>query len=150
MLSTVEKVIILKTVAVFAQTPDNVLAEIAELLEEVDLTAGDSVFHKGDPGDGLYLIVYGRVQVQNGAQVLRQMGARDVFGEMALLDNEPRSASVSALEPTQLLRLGQAPFYELLSDQPEIATGIIHVLMHYIRTLNQRLSDLEPGMSGPS
>jgi CRP-like cAMP-binding protein len=60
---------------------------------------------------------------------------------MALLDKEPRSASIFAIEPTQLLRLAQAPFYELLSDRPEIATGIIHVLMGYIRNLNRRLAD---------
>ncbi len=133
MLSTIEKVIILKTVSVFAQTPDNVLADVADLLEEVMLDAGALVFQKGDRGDSLYLIVQGRVQVQDGDQILRQMGEREVFGEMALLDNEPRSASVSAIESTQLLRLAQAPFYELLSDRPEIATGIIRVLMGYIR-----------------
>jgi len=141
MLSTVEKVIILKTIGVFAQTPDNVLAEVAELLAEVVLVPGAAVFHKGDPGDSLYLIVYGRVQVRDGERVLRHMGEREVFGEMALLDKEPRSASIFAIEPTQLLRLTQAPFYELLWDRPEIATGIIHVLMGYIRNLNQRLAD---------
>lgn len=140
MLSTIEKVIILKTVSVFAQTPDAVLAEVAELLEEVGLDAEATVFRKGDPGDSLYLIVQGNVQVEDGDKVLRQMGAREVFGEMALLDNEPRSATIRTIEPAQLLRLSQSTFYELLADRPEIATGIIRVLMGYIRNLNQRLA----------
>jgi len=140
MLSTIEKVIILKTVSVFAQTPDAVLAEVADLLEEVALEADAVVFRKGDPGDSLYLIVQGKVQIEDGDQVLRQMGAREVFGEMALLDNEPRSATVRTIEPSQLLRLSQSTFYELLADRPEIATGIIRVLMGYIRNLNQRLA----------
>ncbi len=139
MLSTIEKVIILKTVSVFAQTPDAVLAEVAELLEEVALDADAVVFRQGDPGDSLYLIVRGKVQVEDSDRVLRQMGAREVFGEMALLDNEPRSASVRTIEPSQLLRLAQITFYELLADRPEIATGIIRVLMGYIRDLNHRL-----------
>lgn len=142
MLSIIEKVIILKTVSVFAQTPDAVLSEVAELLEEMALDSGAVVFQKGEPGDGLYLIVQGKVQVQDGSQVLRQMGEREVFGEMALLDNEPRSATVMTVEPTQLLRLAQTPFYELLAERPEIATGIIRVLMGYIRNLNQRLAEI--------
>lgn len=141
MLSTIEKVIILKTVNVFAQTPDAVLAEVADLLEEIALETDTIVFRKGDVGDSLYLIVQGRVQVEEGDKVLRQMGAREVFGEMALLDNEPRSASVRTIEPVQLLRLSQSTFYELLADRPEIATGIIRVLMGYIRSLNQRLAE---------
>lgn len=58
---------------------------------------------------------------------------RDVFSEMALLDPEPRLASVTAVEPTRLFRLAQAPFYELMADRPEVATGIIRVLTGHLR-----------------
>lgn len=140
MLTIVERVIILKTVSVFAQTPGDVLADVAALLEEVAVDAGAAVFHKGDPGDSLYMIVEGAVQVRDGEQVIRELGARDVFGEMALLDNAPRSASIIAVRPTQLLRLAQPAFYDLLMDRPEIASGVIRVLAGYVRNLNEQLA----------
>ncbi len=133
MLSTIEKVIILKTVTMFSQTPDNVLAEVANLLEEIDVSEGETIFKQGDQGDSLYVIVDGRVRVHDGERVINYLGERDMFGEMALLDAAPRLASVSAVEPTRLFRLDQGPFYELLNERPEIAIGIIRVLTHHLR-----------------
>jgi len=139
MLSIVERVIVLKTANVFAQTPADILAELAELLEEKSIDAGTTIFRKGDPGDSLYLIVDGAVEIRDGEHVLHEMHGREVFGEMALLDNEPRSATVVATEPTHMLWLAQQAFYDLLMDRPEIAAGIIRVLTGYVRKLNQRL-----------
>jgi len=133
MLSTVEKVLILKTVPVFNQTPDHVLAEVAGLLEEVDVSENESIFVKGETGDSLYVIVDGRVRVHDGDRVLNYLGERDVFGEMALLDPEPRSATVTALESTRLFRLDQMPFSELMEERPEISAGIIRVLTSRLR-----------------
>lgn len=150
MLSTIEKVIILKTVSVFSQTPDDVLAEVAELLEEVEAAEGETIFNKGDLGDSLYVIVDGKVRVHDGDRLLNYLGERDVFGEMALLDPEPRLASVTTVEPTRFFRLAQAPFYELMADRPEVATGIIRVLTGHLRarvrdlaTLDARVKELE-------
>jgi hypothetical protein len=133
MLSTVEKVLILKTVPVFHQTPDHVLAEVAGLLEEVDVSENENIFVQGDTGDSLYVIVDGKVRVHDGGRVLNYLGERDVFGEMALLDPEPRSATVTAMEPTRLFRLDQMPFYELMEERPEISAGIIRVLTSRLR-----------------
>jgi ATP/ADP translocase/HEAT repeat protein len=152
MLSTVEKVLILKTVNIFSQTPDNVLADVADLLEEVDVSENETIFKQGDVGDCLYVILDGKVRVHDGERLLNYLGGRDVFGEMALLDPEPRLASVTAVEPTRLFRLEQAPFYELLSERPEVATGIIRVLTGHLRNrvrdigqLNARIKELESG-----
>lgn len=133
MLSTIEKVLFLKTVSIFGRTPEDVLVDVAALLEEVDAPADEVIFRKGDPGDSLYIIVGGKVRVDDGEQLLNYLGERDLFGEMALLDVEPRSASVTTVEPTQLLRLDQAPFYELLDDRPEIGAGLIRVLSQHLR-----------------
>jgi CRP-like cAMP-binding protein len=131
-----------------------VLADVANLLEEVDVSEHETIFTQGDPGDSLYVIVDGKVRVHDGERLLNYLGERDVFGEMALLDPEPRLASVTAVEATRLFRLDQAPFYELMADRPEVATGIIRVLsgrlrdrVHDITQLHARIKELESGSS---
>ena len=150
MLSTIEKVLILKTVDLFGGTPDEILAEVATLLEEVELLAGDSAFEKGDAGDCMYIIVSGTVKAHDGDHTFNTLKDGDVFGEMAVLDPEPRVASITALEDTHLLRLDQEPFYELMEDHIEVARGIIQVLsghlrnrVHDVTELKARLNQLE-------
>lgn len=133
MLSTVEKVIVLKGVNIFSETPDEVLADVAAVLEEIEVGTGEAVFEKGDMGTALYVLVEGRVQILNEGRVLRELQARDIFGEMAALDPEPRSASVVALEPCRLFRLEQEALYELMADRVEVARGIIRVLCGRLR-----------------
>jgi ATP/ADP translocase len=133
MLSTIERVIILKAVGIFEGTPDEVLADIAALLEEESVSAGQQLFAKGDRGDSLYIVIDGKLQAHDGDYVLNDLIERDVFGEMALLDPEPRSASVTAVEDSQLFRLDQIPFYDLMADRAEVARGIIRVLTQRLR-----------------
>jgi CRP-like cAMP-binding protein len=138
----------------FSQTPDNVLADVADLLEEVDVDENETIFEKGDEGDSLYVILDGKVRVHDGERLLNYLGERDVFGEMALLDPEPRLASVTAVEATRLFRLDQAPFYVLMEERPEVAAGIIRVLTGRLRNrvrdvgqLKDRIKELESGAS---
>ena len=142
MLSTVEKVIILKGVSIFSETPDNILAEVAHALEEVEVTDGESIFEKGDPGDSMYILVSGKVRVHDGAHILNTLAEGDVFGEMALLDPEPRVASVTAEEDSVLLRLDQDVFYDLMTDRSEVARGIIQVLSHRLRERVRDINEL--------
>lgn len=133
MLSTVEKVIILKTVNIFAETPDEVLVEVASSLDEAEVKAGEMVFAKGDRGNSLYIIVQGKVRVHDGERIIATLGDRDVFGEMSVLDTQPRSASATAMADTRLFRLGQDIFYELMADRIEVVRGIIQVLCQRLR-----------------
>jgi hypothetical protein len=142
MLSTIEKVIILKGVSIFAGTPDEILAEVTSLLEEVELREGETIFEKGDAGDSMYIIVDGKVRVHDGGRTLNYLDEGDVFGEMAVLDTEPRVASVTAVEDTRLFRLDQEPFYELMDDRIEVTRGIIHVLSQHLRARVRDLNDL--------
>jgi sigma-B regulation protein RsbU (phosphoserine phosphatase) len=142
MLTTTEKADILKTVNIFADTPDEIVAEVAELLEEVDFKAGETVFEKGAMGTSMYIIVAGRVRVHDGVRTLNRLGERDVFGEQALVDSQPRLASVTALKDTRLLRLDQEPFYKLMDERSEVARGIIHVLSRHLRARVHDLDDL--------
>lgn len=142
MLSTIERVIILKDVDLFASTPDELLAEVAELLEEVTLAPDETVFAKGDSGDSLYIVVSGEVRVHDGDFTINILGESQVFGEMALLDPEPRMASVTAVTDTLLLRLDQEPFYELIDTRSEVARGIIRVLSDRLRRRVQEVATL--------
>ncbi len=131
--STVEKVMILKSVNLFKATPDDVLAELSELLAEMEIPAGKNIVEKGEEGDSMFIIVNGKVAVMNGERVLNTLGERAVFGELALLDTEPRTATIRALEDTLVFRLDQKPFYELMSDRVEVAMGTIQMLTGNLR-----------------
>ncbi|MDP4199829.1 MAG: cyclic nucleotide-binding domain-containing protein [Bacteroidota bacterium] len=135
-----ERVILLKTVELFRETPDPVIAHIAQALEEVHFKAGENIIQKGEIGDCLYIIVEGRVRVHAGVHFLTELGTRDVVGEMALLDPEPRSASVTAIEETTLLKLQRDVFYDLMADNVEIARGAITTLSRKLRKQNEQIS----------
>ncbi len=142
MLTTIEKVIALKKVGIFAATPDETLVDIAALLEEVDIEAGETIIEKGDLGDCMYIIVEGEVKVHDGENTLNHLASGDVFGEMAVLDSEPRVASVTAVTNTSLLRLAQEPLYDLTDEQPEVARRIIRVLSRHLRARIQDMNEL--------
>jgi CRP-like cAMP-binding protein len=128
-----EKISILKSVSLFTETPEEILAQAAELLGEVGAKPGEVIFAKGDEGDCLYIIAEGRVRVHDGEMTLNYLGRRDVFGEMAALDPEPRSATVTAVEATRLFRLERNALYALIASQPQVAQGVIHILSQRLR-----------------
>lgn len=133
MISTVEKVLFLKSIDLFGALPSEELAQIAEIAEEQPMAAGDLVFAQGEPGDALFLIVEGTVKVHRGERELTRLGLRDVFGEMAVLDSEPRSASVTALEDSVVLKIARDDFRDILVERPQIAMGVIKVLTRRLR-----------------
>src|SRR5438132_426455 len=137
-ISTVEKVLFLKSIDLFRALPSEELAQIAEIAEEQPLASGDRVFAEGEPGDALYLIVEGKVKVHKGDKELVRLGVRDVFGEMAVLDFEPRSASVTAVEDAVVLKIGRDDFRDILSERPEIAMGVMKVLTRRLRETSKK------------
>ncbi|MBA3871977.1 MAG: cyclic nucleotide-binding domain-containing protein, partial [Anaerolineae bacterium] len=133
MLPTIEKILLLKSVNLFRHVPDPILFEIASIVKDETVPEGKVIIHKGDLGDFMYIIASGRVRIHDGDQTITYMGENAEFGELALLDSEPRSASVTAVEETYLLRLDQNTFYELISDYPDVLRGIIQVLSGRLR-----------------
>ncbi|MBK9209964.1 MAG: cyclic nucleotide-binding domain-containing protein [Anaerolineales bacterium] len=140
--STVEKVLILRSVNLFKSTPDDALAELSELLTEMEMPAGKNIVEKGEQGNSMFIIVSGKVAVMDGERVLNTLGERAVFGELALLDTEPRTATIRALEDTLVFRLDQEPFYELMSDRVEVAMGTIQMLTGNLRARVREVIDL--------
>ncbi|HKJ26397.1 MAG TPA: cyclic nucleotide-binding domain-containing protein [Anaerolineales bacterium] len=124
----------LKRSEIFYNLPDSVIQSLVDQVEPVTLEKGKILFHKGDIGDALYLLEEGWVKFvgedKDGQEVVfNQEGPGAVFGEMALIDNEPRSAGVVALTDAKLLKLSRKSFLDVMEAQPilgqEIAKNII-------------------------
>ena len=133
MLLTIEKVAILKSVNIFAETPDYVLASVAAITEELTVTPDETFIQEGDLGDCMYVIVDGQVRVHSGERTILTLGPGKSVGELAILDPEPRVASVTAQEETHLFRIAKDAFEEVMADRPEIAQGIIRALCQRVR-----------------
>lgn len=137
MLLTIEKVMILKSVKIFSETPDEYLVDVANILKEVTVKAGSEIFRKGDIGTAMYVIVDGKVRVHDGARELAVLQSRDVFGELSALDPEPRLASATAVEDTHLFCLEGDALYELMAENIEVARSIIRVLCLRMRSMTK-------------
>ncbi len=135
---TIEKILLLKSVNLFHHVPDPILFEIASIMKDETVPEGKTIIRKGDIGDFMYIIGSGRVRIHDGDQIITYLGENDEFGELALLDSEPRSASVTAVEETYLLRLDQTTFYELISNYPDVLRGIIQMLSQRLRDTTRR------------
>lgn len=133
MLSTVEKVLFLKSIDLFSQIPGEDLAQVALIATEEAREQGEEIFAEGEAGDALYLVLDGKVRVHRGDRQIAELGERECFGEMAILDASPRSATVTAIKDTNLLKISREDFQEIMSEKPEIALGIIKVLSHRLR-----------------
>ena len=138
MISTVEKVLFLKGVDLFRGIPGEELSHIAQITDEVEYTPEQTIINEGDQGDAMYLIVDGTVKVHSGPQHLAELGTKQCFGEMSILDSEPRSASITALSDLTLLKIQREDFTEILAEKPEISLGIIQVLTGRLREANRR------------
>lgn len=112
----------------FARLPPAARAELVAGATVVLVAAGEVLFHDGDPGDCLYLVVTGRVEVVVSGEVVRLQARGDVIGELALLGNRPRSATVRALRDTQLAVVDRALFQRMVARHPELLAGVIDVL----------------------
>ena len=136
----IEKVLLLKSLSIFSDTPETVLAEMAHLMIDIHFHMGEQIVTEGDIGNCMYIISEGSVNVQKGNQLLMQLGQRDFFGELSLLDTETRSATVIATTDCFLFRIDQEPFYDLIESRPEVVKGVIKILCKRIRAINQKLS----------
>jgi hypothetical protein len=135
MLSTFEKVLLLKSVSIFAETPEDVLVEVAAALKEIEAAPGEVIVRQGDVDRSMYIIVSGHMQVQIDEEIVAHLKDKDIFGELSVLDAEPRSATVTAVEDTRLFRLDYDAFYDLMADHVEVAYGVIQVLTRRIRSM---------------
>ena len=136
-----DRVLLLANTALFAETPENVLASIAPIMKEESYPAGAVIFQKGDLGTALYVIDAGEVSILDGEMELARFGRGDFFGELALLDTEARSATAEAAADLRLLRLDQDDFYDLMEERSEVLRSIVRSLSGRIRRQNKLLAE---------
>jgi CRP-like cAMP-binding protein len=132
-LGLVERVAALHRVELFAGIPGRVLAAVAEAAVETRLSQGDVLMEEGAVEAHLYVIVEGRVRVYRDERTLVELGSGATVGELAVLAPAPRAASVTAIEPTHVLRVDQALLDDLIVDWPELAHGVIAELVSRLR-----------------
>ena len=136
-LGVVERVAALHRVQLFAGIPGRVLSAVAECAVEKRLPIGEVLMEEGAVEAHLYAVVEGRVKVHRGDRTLVELGPGSTVGELAVLVPAPRTASVTALEPTLVLRVDQAVLDELLVDWPELAHGVIAELVSRLRATTE-------------
>ena len=132
----IEKVLLLKSLSLFAETPETILAEVAEILEEEEFEANTPLFKTGDLAQCMYIIFNGEIKIHHEEHTLAVLKANDFFGELSLLDTEKRSASATTLSESLLLKLDQEPFYDIMESRIEVARGIIKTLCQRLRNQN--------------
>jgi CRP/FNR family transcriptional regulator, cyclic AMP receptor protein len=137
MLLTVERVALLRHVELFSGTPDRVLAGVASVLDELQFDPGDVLMREGGVEDWLFVVVEGEVEVARSDRRVT-LGAGSVVGELAVLDPQPRSATVTALSAVQAFRLRREAFQEAVENQPEIAMGVITELVRRLRESHEK------------
>jgi CRP-like cAMP-binding protein len=136
------RVALLRAAPVFAGLPRRLLGRLAVRFVEKAYSPGDLVFREGDPGKALFVLQEGAVSISrasaDGERILRALEPGDCFGEMALIDDFPRSASAAVTAPTHLLILYKSDFDALVEGQPRIALvtlqNLLRILATYVRS----------------
>ena len=134
----IEKVLVLKSLNLFKDTPENILADLAPLMKEMQYEQGIEIFKEGETGDCMYIIQQGNIKIHKGNTTLAILKEKEVFGELSLLDADTRSASATADTDCILYKIDQEPFYELMDERPEVAKGFIKILCQRLRTMNEK------------
>lgn len=127
----------LRRVPLFNDCTDEELQRIAAISRTVETPAGTVVTELGKPGDSFFFIVDGRVSVQTPVGVGDPLRPGDFFGEMSLLDGEPRSATVTAMTDLRLLVIDRPQFWKLLNETPDLVRRILTILSRRVRRLEQ-------------
>lgn len=118
----------LKSSLLFEHAPDHILAEIATIVRLITIESGEKLIEKGEHGDTMYIVCGGNVKVHDGDLILAHLGKGHAFGEMAALDGEVRTASITAIEETQLIQLNRDDLFSLIEKEPQVAKSLIHFL----------------------
>jgi CRP/FNR family cyclic AMP-dependent transcriptional regulator len=138
---------VLHTVPIFSSVPEEQLRLLTTVVTRRSTTRGSIIMAAGDPTDSLYIILSGRLKVMmsdaDGKEViLSLLGPGEFFGEMGLIDDNPRSASVVALEPCELLAITRRDFKKCMAENAEMAMAVMRGLVRRLREADRKINSL--------
>jgi CRP/FNR family transcriptional regulator, cyclic AMP receptor protein len=123
-----EKVELIKKVPLFAGCSKGELEEIAHIADEIDLKEGKEMTQQGSRGREFFVLLEGEADVTKDGESINKLGAGDFFGEIALVSDSPRTATVTATSPVRALVITDRSFRRLLDEQPEIQRKVLQAL----------------------
>lgn len=138
----------LHNVPLFSGLTPEQLQQVARMAEQCTFAAGTDICKEGDPGGGMYIVMSGMAKVavkppKGGKEaVVSLLKGGDTFGILALLDDQPRSATVSAMGNTQCLYLRREDFLQLVQQHPQIAVALLPALSEMVRSANRWVEQL--------
>lgn len=132
-LSTIEKVLFLKSMDIFAHAAIEELGRIADLVDEARFGPGATIYREGDPVDAIYFILTGRAIVQDRGNATREVGAKHVVGVLAALDLNGALRTVIAQDAVHALKLNVQDFQEILASDFELVKAVFRVVADHIR-----------------
>jgi len=130
----------LKNVPLFRDLNKKSIDRLAKFVRPRSFRAGDTIFKEGEEGVGFFLITDGQVEVSRGGASLATLGSGGFFGEMALLDNHRRSATVKAVSDANCLAIMRSDFLAELRNNSDLAVEMLGVLSRRVRELDEKLS----------
>ena len=138
---------VLRSVPLFSSVPEEQLRLLTTLVTRRSSTRGSIIMAAGDPTDSLYIILSGRLKVMmsdaDGKEVILSiLGAGEFFGEMGLIDDNPRSASVVAIEPCELLAITRRDFKKCMTENAEMAMAVMRGLVRRLREADRKIGSL--------
>jgi CRP/FNR family transcriptional regulator, cyclic AMP receptor protein len=147
MQATTVSTAVLKNVPMFTSFPDESLRLLATVVTRRSAPRGTTVMAAGDPVDSLYIVISGRLKVMmsdaEGKEVILSiLGSGEFFGEMGLIDDSPRSASVVAIEPCELLCVNKRDFNRCLAENFEMAMSVMRGLVKRLREADRKINSL--------
>ena len=132
---------LLKSVPIFSELGRGDLSRLARLMVARSYKAGDAVIEENDQAAGFFVVSSGKLEAERHGKQLATYGPGDFFGEMALFEGFPRSATVRAVDDSELLAMTRWDFTAELKSHPQIALGTLPVLVRRLREADQRLAD---------
>ena len=135
---SLEKVFVLKNISAFADVSESALSDFIYACEEVAFPKGKVILKKGDFNNHLYILLTGMVQVHDGNTILSETQSQEMFGEVTALCPAVVDATVTATEETLALRISSENLYEMMALHPNIAKGIIKILVNRLKVLDNR------------
>jgi signal transduction histidine kinase len=137
------RMVTLEASKLFCQLSPTELKALRQIVREQKFAADQEIFKEGDRGDGVYVVKEGRVEISGLVNrdvrlVFAQVGPGDVFGEMAVLENKPRSACATAREETEVYFIPRAEMVTLVEHSPALALGLLREISHRLREFNRQ------------